>query len=796
MKTKLTYLFAFLFFGTSAGSLSAQARVEGRITSDGEAAEVINVILFTQADSNVVKLQLTESDGGFQFTDIDAGDYFIRTQGIGYEQTDYPGFSLAEDQQLDLGDLDMAATATDLNTVEVTATRPLLEQRAGKLVVNVEQMITGGGGTVTDLLRKVPGVIVRGNQVSMAGRSGVTILIDGRPTKYIDIQSLLREMPADNIAKIEVVSQPGANFDAEGSGGIINIILKKNLLLGTNGSVYAQYGYGQRAKYRTGVNLTHRAGPLNLTGGISLNRSSWVEELDLVRRVGEVDYFQENRDFGIPKSYSVRLGGDYDISDSHRIGISGRFSQGTSPREADNRTDIVDPASGEMLNTFTTFNTRDRDWDNLNTDAYYRIKLDTMGQEITFDASYNLFTRESNIDLIVDGGGFPDRFNFEPADAAIFSAQVDYKRPIDEHWQISAGGKISRVTLENAIISDTTNAAGERLLDENVSNAFDFDEDINAAYVSAVYTKDRLEFNVGLRYEQTQTMGFNRTIDSLNNRDYQNVFPSASVSMPFVGPLGLSLAYSYRIERPSYYDLNPFISYLDAITFQKGNPFLQPEYVHSGQLSLTYEKQPFFNLLYDRTNNVMTEVTQQNVMTGEAFQTVVNLENYTRYGGSLFFPLDWIGKNVSGYGGGMLYFHDYNSEFLGGQFQQDQWSFTGFLQINYKLPDDWDLEVSGWYQGAGLDGIVRFNPLYGVSMGLEKTFLDDKLSLQFEADGIIQRFFTGNINYQDQDIDIVSRWEAPVFYLRASYKFGNQHLKSNERRNSASSSERNRLNND
>ncbi|MEO0625558.1 MAG: TonB-dependent receptor, partial [Bacteroidota bacterium] len=399
MKTKLTYLFAFLFFGTSAGSLSAQARVEGRITSDGEAAEVINVILFTQVDSNVVKLQLTESDGGFQFTDIDAGDYFIRTQGIGYEQTDYPGFSLAEDQQLDLGNLDMAATATDLNTVEVTATRPLLEQRAGKLVVNVEQMITGGGGTVTDLLRKVPGVIVRGNQVSMAGRSGVTILIDGRPTKYIDIQSLLREMPADNIAKIEVVSQPGANFDAEGSGGIINIILKKNLLLGTNGSVYAQYGYGQRAKYRTGVNLTHRAGPLNLTGGISLNRSSWVEELDLVRRVGEVDYFQENRDFGIPKSYSVRLGGDYDISDSHRIGISGRFSQGTSPREADNRTDIVDPASGEMLNTFTTFNTRDRDWDNLNTDAYYRNKLDTMGQEITFDASYNLFTRESNIDL-------------------------------------------------------------------------------------------------------------------------------------------------------------------------------------------------------------------------------------------------------------------------------------------------------------------------------------------------------------------------------------------------------------
>ncbi|MEM7574251.1 MAG: outer membrane beta-barrel protein [Bacteroidota bacterium] len=789
---KLFNSLLFIFLCTSAG-LHAQASISGQVVAGEESAEFVNIVLLRQADSSIFKLELADEAGAFEFTDLEAGDYFIRTTGIGFADTEQPGFSLGENQALDLGIIDIEATAADLNTVEVTARRPMLEQRAGKLVLNVDQMITGTGGTVTDLLRKVPGVIVRGNNISMAGRQGVTILIDMRPTKYMDIASLLREMPADNIAKIEVISQPGAAFDAEGSGGIINIVLKKNLLLGTNGSVYAQYGYGERAKYRTGVNLTHRAGPLNLSGGISLNRHSWVEELDLDRVVGEDDYVQRNEDFGIPRSISLRFGADYDFNDNNRVGINARVGVGDSPRSADNMTEIFNRGSGELVSAFRTTAERDRNWRNVNTDAFYRLKLDTMGQELNFDASYNTFYRRSEIDLRTIGGDFPDRLNSEPADVSIFSTQVDYKLPMGEVLNFSAGAKYSVVEVENELLSEIfVNNVWE--VDPNLSNEFDYDESITAGYVNMLYSKNNIEFNVGLRYEHTETLGNNRTIDSLNRRDYSNLFPSVNFSMPVAGPLGLSLAYSYRIERPSYYDLNPFISYLDPVTFQVGNPFLQPEYVHSAQMSLTFEKQPFFNLLYDRTTDVMTQVTEQNSATGEAFQTSVNLNNYTRYGGSLFFPLDWMGKNISGYGGGMLYFHDYESEYLGGEFQQDQWSFTGFLQVNYNLPDDWKMEVTGWYQGAGLEGIIRTNPLYGVSLGLEKTFLDDRLSLQFEADGIVQKFFTGTIQYQDQDFNIESRWEAPVFYVRASYKFGNQYLKGRERRNSASSSERNRLN--
>ncbi|MEL7162318.1 MAG: outer membrane beta-barrel protein, partial [Bacteroidota bacterium] len=540
------------------------------------------------------------------------------------------------------------------------------------LVVNVDQSITGQGGTVIDMLRKVPGVVVVGNRVTMAGKSGLTILIDGRPTKYMDIESLLRDMPADNIKSIEVISQPGAEYEAEGNGGVINIVLKKNALLGTNGQVFARYGYGERAKYGAGTSLSHRAGKWNLTGGLNYNRRSWVEGLDLIRRFDDRTFDQENRDFGLPVSYSIRGGADYDINDRQRVGLNARYNWGESNRTANNATRVLSPESGQLLESFTTGIDMVRPWNSLNTDAFYRIKLDTSGQEINFDASFNRFTRDGRTALATVGdGGFPDRVNLEPSSANIVSGQVDYKRPLNKQFLLKAGARISMAELDNELLS-RFNQGGEMIIDEGLSNQFLYDEDIKAVYSSLSWEKGDLSANFGLRFENTRMEGYNVTVDSFNRRNFSQLFPSVSFNAPLVGPLGLALAYSYRIERPSYYDLNPFLGYLDPLTFEKGNPFLRPELVHSGQLSLTYEKQPFFNLSYDYTSGVIADVTQQIneddgvFRAGTAFQTTVNLDRYIRYGGSLFLPLDFIADPISGYIGGMLYYNDYSSDFLGG----------------------------------------------------------------------------------------------------------------------------------
>lgn len=806
--TRLKYLGLFLLFSLSP-FLQAQegedagakfGTLQGRVLDDKAPAEFTNILLLAAADSNVVKLELADEAGSFRFTEVPAADYFIRTTGIGYGEKDHPVFTLTAGQELILPAYQIQSSGTNLETIEVTARKPFLEQKAGMLVVNVDQSITGQGGSVIDMLRKVPGVVVVGNRVTMAGKSGLTILIDGRPTKYMDIQSLLRDMPADNIKSIEVISQPGAQYDAEGNGGVINIVLKKNSLLGTNGQVFVRYGYGQRAKYGAGTSLSHRAGKWNLTGGLNYNRRSWVEGLDLIRRFDDRTYDQTNRDFGLPVSYSVRGGADYDINDQQRVGINARYNWGTSDRSANNGTLVLTPESGQLLQSFTTGLEMVRPWNSLNTDAFYRIKLDTSGQEINFDVSYNRFTRDGQTSLITTGdGGFPDRVNLEPSSADIISGQVDYKKPLNKQMIFKAGAKISKAELDNELLSRFSQN-GEMVIDQGLSNQFLYDEDIKAAYTSLSWEKGELSANFGLRFEDTKMEGYNVTVDSFNRRNFSQLFPSVSFNMPVAGPLGLSLAYSYRIERPSYYDLNPFLGYLDPLTFEKGNPFLRPELVHSGQLSLTYEKQPFFNLSYDYTSDVIADVTEQINMddgvfqAGTAFQTTVNLDRYIRYGGSLFFPLDFIAKPISGYGGFMLYFNDYASDFLGGQLDQDQWSLTGFFQVNAKLPKGWKGEVSGWYQGKGIDGIIRTDPLYGVSAGLEKDFFDDRMNLQLSGDGIIQKFFTGTIRYQEQNLDIRSIWEAPVFYAKVTYKFGNRFLKKNEGRRSAAQEERGRLN--
>lgn len=786
------FLFTLFFLNSQ---VTGQATVNGRILSDkGEKVELVNVFLLNAADSTLIKMELSESNGSYNFNQVDSGEYRIQITGIGYEDTFTSPFVLAEKQDKKMDDIIVKQSVTVLDAVEVIAKKPLLEQRAGKLIVNVDQNITGQGGSVTDLLKKVPGLVVVNDRVSMAGRQGVTILIDGRPTRYMDIQSLLNEMPADNIARIEVISQPGAAFDAEGTGGVINIVLKKNALLGTNGSITIGGGYGELAKYNAGVSLNHRTGPWNLSMSTGYNRRSWFERLYIERRLADRTYIQDSYDPGIPNSVYLRLSADYDINDEHRIGISSNGYRSTNNREGHNTTSLFDLNSTEIQN-FDTQKTEDRFWRSYTTDAYYRWQIDTSGQELSVEGNYADYRRRVTSLLTTVGEDFLDRENYQPADTRIMAFKSDYKLPLGDLLKLETGVKYSKTDLNNeqdakVYWNDTW------INDVLLSNNFAYEEDIYAAYASMHFNKGPWEANVGLRYENSQATGYSETLDSTINLDIAKVFPSISINTPFIGPLGAAVSYSYRIERPSYFALNPFQYFLDPLTYQRGNPFLVPELTHSGQFSLTYEKQPFFNLSYDYTTDVLTEVIEQDDETGEAFKTDINLEKYIRYGGSLFFPLDFIAKPISGYGGVMVFYHDYQAQYLELDYLQNQWTTNAFLQVNVKLPKDWKVEVTGWLQGKGLDGIIRYETFYGVDAGIQKKFMDDKLRLQLSADGIVQKFFNGKVDYANLDYDIISEWEAPRFMARVTWNFGNQFLKKNESRKAASADERRRAQGD
>ena len=248
---------------------------------------------------------------------------------------------------------------------------------------------------------------------------------------------------------------------------------------------------------------------------------------------------------------------------------------------------------------------------------------------------------------------------------------------------------------------------------------------------------------------------------------------------------------SYRIDRPRYSSLNPFRYFLDPFTYRKGNPNLLPALTHSTKFSLAFQNQPFFNVEYKLTNDVMLDITGQNDETGESFLTTVNLETFKNFNASLFFPLDFI-PGISGYAGGIANYGKYESDYLDEQILRSKWDFTGVISANFTLPGEIKSEISGWYNSGGQEGIINADWLYGVDIGFSKKFMDDKLKVSFGVDNIFAKYMSAEIIYANMNIDIADRWDGPVPNLQVSYKFGNQHMKDSQRRRSSASDEINR----
>ncbi len=746
-------LFSLLLTGFGA---SAQT-VTGRLVDPTTQApvEFANVLLMNAADSVLAKAELSDADGRFTLV-ADSGRYYLEATMIGYGDFATAAFTLRGDTTL--GTVDFGASAKTLSTAVVTHKRPFLEQQAGKMIVNVENSITGQTGSAEQLLRKVPGLVVRQGQVSMAGSAGVTILIDGKPTRYMDMASLLRDLPASDISKIEVISQPGAAFDAQGNGGVINIVLKKNVRLGTNGSVTVGLGRGRYDKLNTNLQLSHRAGPLNVYGSAGYRRGSGFDQLILDREVIGARVVQDNVEPSLPNTASLRGGVDYDLTERTTVGASGTYRHTRDDATGTNSTlgyggiTLDDPISaGTPLFELATLNTDDQRRVNYAADAYYRWKIDTAGRRLEADLSYGAFDRDGRLGTRTDlrSGTFDapifDIRNRQLGATRVAAGQVDYTNPLKLSGEgrtlsLKTGAKYSYADVDADLQAQSRTMGTERPFanDARLTNRFLYRERIAAGYVSADAKFGEVSANAGLRYEHTYVDGENVTSDSSFVRDYGGWFPSFGVSLPVKGKIGASLAYSYRLNRPNYTSLNPFVRFLDPLTIQRGNTMLRPEYAHSAQFNLNYGGQPFFRLAYERTDDVIALVTEQNPVTKITEGYDRNLDTYTRYGGHLFAPLSFIPK-VDGYFGGMAYYDLYESNFLGGQLDQGGWSFTGFANANVELPLKLKAELNFWIQSGGQRGMLQNGTVYGSSVGLQRKFMDDQLTLGHESRGCALR---------------------------------------------------------
>ncbi|MFD1871498.1 outer membrane beta-barrel protein [Hymenobacter bucti] len=798
MKHLLTFCLA------AAPTMLACAQTTGQVTGrllDAQQQPVAFVTVLLQAlpDTLAVRAAQAGADGRYAFAGVGAGRYRLMATMLGYERYYSSPFELTGGQpSAVLPVAQLRPAAQQLASVQVTGQRPLLEMQGGKLVVNVAASPATAGGTALEALQKVPGLLVMGNRLSLAGREGLTILLDGRTTHYTDVVSVLKDLPSSNIERIEVLSQPGAAYDAAGSAGIINIILKKNAEQGTNGTVGLNGGYGRFGKGGATLDGNHRAGGLNVFGSYGYSYRRTYEQLNTDRALAEVGqprtYQQQSYQPRTTHVNTARLGADYALSPRQTLGV---LLSGYTTRTIVSAENSIAVNEGALGRTDTRSTSR-RPTDSYTANLNYKLALSPQGRALTLDADYSRYitandTRLTNR-LQTNLGAATQQLGFEQQTAIrLASAKADYLHPLGTGGKLATGAKISAADIDSQLDFSAL-AAGGWQPDASRSDHFRYQERIAAAYLSLDQQVAGVQVQAGLRAEQTHSVATSMALDKTVARDYLQLFPSLSLDKPLTKKLGATLGYSHRIDRPSYQDLNPSIVYLDPYSQQRGNPFLRPQLTNSVQAGLTYQKQPMLLLAYTRTTEAISLATAQ--QDSVLYQTTANLGRLANYSATLNFPIS-LGKRVSGYGGTIVYYNQYRSEYLGGQYDNGQLSATFYLQTKVSLPKGIGLEVSGFLQTAGVNGLLNYRPFGALNLGVQKSFWHDQAQLRLAAtDALFTSQQRGTVRYQDLNVRFFNQTESQQVRLSFTYKLGNQALRAARKRTTSLDEERGRVKTD
>ena len=757
----------------SSLSIFSQHKISGKIVDEqNQSLPFANIVLYEVGQEAKPSGTVSNDDGSFILENLNFGKYKLEVSMLGFKSYILKEFELTNDKIVTVV---LKEETQTLNEVVVKSKRPVIKQTAEKLIVDLEKSEMTNTN-LQDVMRKVPGVLVTNNGISIAGNRGVRILINNKTTEYMDVETLLRDFPADNISKIEVIEQPGAEYEASGSAAIINIILKKNVRLGTHGSATLWVGEDEGFEYGSGFSIASYKNKLNWQARVNHSQPTWRDDLFLTRTVADTIYDQKTIEPYDPLNNSISGNVDYYINEKNSLGVSGSWNQRISTRTVDNTTNIIKPNSTELL---LTNNNYDRDRTNFNINPYYEYRSET--ERLLLDFNYINFVNNSTNTLFDTPQSiekFIDRKYIQDGTYSIKTYRVDYSKEFTENFKFSAGSRFADVSTNNDLQSFIeNNSTGYDLIDEE-SSRFIIDETIFAIYTKVNASYGKWSFSGGLRYEDSNTDGSStylkdgEMVTEVQNRPIKKIFPSASVSRKFSDILGASVAYSYRIQRPGYNSLNSFQRFLDPFSASEGNPQLTPSYTNNFQFNLTYEGQPFFTIGYSKTDDVIFELIKQDNETAQIRQQEVNVENNANWNFRLFAPLSFIQKDIKGYTGIIVSNTDYQSSTFG--VDLNQWNLYWFIQASYTLPWDVNFEMSGNYGTGALEGQIEVDWLAELDFSFGKKFLDDKLKVNLGFNKMLNRGFVGTIDYGNGFAAVESNGSRQNIQLKLAYSFGSK----------------------
>jgi len=804
--TLLSFLFLTAFANQETGKITGKV-----LSHDGQGLSFANVLLYSTADSSLVKAEYTEDDGSFELRHIAAGNYWINVSFVGLPEHNSAPFQFSTGQLLELPVITLASKGVDLTEVTVTARKPIVEVHPDKTVFNVEGSINATGSDAMELLRKAPGVIVDNNDnIILSGKNGVRVYIDGKPSQLStqDLAAYLRTLQSSEIANIEIITNPSARWDAQGNAGIINIRMKKDKRLGGNGTANLGYTRGAYNNYNTSLSGNYRNKKMNTFGSYNYNEGGSSNVFNLYREQVGLQYDQKNLGEHEHNSHNFKLGNDFFLNDKNTLGVlvNGYHSEYAGQQDSRMGISSIGAASPDSSLFANSMNEGKRQ--NYNFNLNYRFD-NAKGVIWNMDADLGMFKNDNN-DLNPNrvftgaGGAGSELLSQEifrtvaPTNIDIYTFKVDHERPLLK-GQLSTGAKVSYVSTDNDFnFFNVIN--GEDVTDIDRSNRFVYNENVNAVYGNFSRQFGKIGIQAGLRVEQTNSEGDLRALKPVNDqnvkRDYLDFFPSGGVTWQANEINSLRLSYSRRIDRPSYQDLNPFEGRLDKLTFEKGNPFLNPQYTHSLQLNHTYRHMFNTSLSYSRTTDLITRLTFIDERNDQAsFITWDNLGQQNNLSLTFSAPINiskWWNAyaNLSGY-------RTYNKGDFGDGNVVDLtiYAYNFYAQNTFTLPMGFVAEISGWYNSPSVwGGTFETDAMWSMDAGLQKKLLHDKATLKVSLSDL---FKTNEWNAESFFGPLYMRggggWDSRRLRVNLTYNFGNQQVKGARRRTTGLEDEKGRI---
>ena len=760
----------------------------------GEPVEFATISILNEKDSSLVGGGTSNDQGVFRIG-TKPGNYVVKISFISYETKVINNVIITQaNPEFKFGEIELSGSVQALAEVEITAERSRLEMDLDKRVFVVQKDISNLGGSATDVLDNIPSVMVdaEGN-VSLRGNDGVRILINGQQSGMLGIDGVsgLKSIPANLIERVEVVTNPSARYDAEGSAGMINIILKENQKGGFNGNFDVTVGYPQQ--YNANLNLNYRVKDFNFFvnygagyregPGNSYTRRDYTVDGVFNR----LDQTQDINRTGL--SNTVRFGAEYNINSKNMI--SGSFMYRTSDDE--NTGDIDYREYEEISNNLELVgasirnNVEKEDQENLEYNINYSRTFEQKGRDLKASLRYNTGPEREMTDIIEQVLNIQDFTVDYDADALYQRSdnnenqsnlvfQADYVQPISEQGKLEVGVKSSMREISNDYYVEEQNEDGDWETLANLSNEFSYDETIHAAYLIYGNKVNRFSYQGGLRAEFTDISTSLVQTDEYNNKNYSNFFPSAHVTYDLLNGNSTQISYSRRLRRPRFRDLIPFSDYSNPQSIRSGNPDLDPEMTDSYELAYikNWPKSSVTSSVYYRHSNGVIQWVSEVDEEGVTTRSPDNLSTGNSYG--VEFVVDKEIAEWWNINGSFNFFRSIIDggpleEELGVDLSSDTYSWMTRANSKMSLPGDIDLQMMLFYMAPREQAQSRRKSMTSLDVALTKDILNDKATLSFKVSDVFNsRMFRNETFGENFYLDSEFRWRRRTFLLNFSYR--------------------------